>query len=151
MIDKHTVLLVEDDPNDILLIQRAFRKANLTNINMQVIQDGDAAIDYLDGAGDYTDRDRYPFPVLILLDLKLPRRSGLEVLGWLRQQPELRRLPVIILTSSQENTDVNRAYDLGANSYLVKPLGLNALVEVVTTINMYWLLLNESPKVSTDN
>ena len=151
MIHKHTVLLVEDDPNDILLIQRAFRKANLTNINMQVIQDGDAAIDYLDGAGDYTDRDRYPFPVLILLDLKLPRRSGLEVLGWLRQQPELRRLPVIILTSSQENTDVNRAYDLGANSYLVKPLGLNALVEVVTTINMYWLLLNESPKVSTDN
>jgi len=151
MIHKHTVLLVEDDPNDILLIQRAFRKAKLTNINMQVIQDGDAAIDYLDGAGDYTDRDRYPFPVLILLDLKLPRRSGLEVLGWLRQQPELRRLPVIILTSSQENTDVNRAYDLGANSYLVKPLGLNALVEVVTTINMYWLLLNESPKVSTDN
>lgn len=150
MIHKHTVLLVEDDPNDILLIQRAFRKANLTNISMQVIQDGDAAIDYLDGAGDYTDRDRYPFPVLILLDLKLPRRSGLEVLGWLRQQPELRRLPVIILTSSQENTDVNRAYDLGANSYLVKPLGLNALVDVVTTINMYWLLLNESPKVSTD-
>lgn len=150
MIHKHTVLLVEDDPNDILLIQRAFRKANLTNISMQVIQDGDAAIDYLDGAGDYTDRDRYPFPVLILLDLKLPRRSGLEVLGWLRQQPELRRLPVIILTSSQENTDVNRAYDLGANSYLVKPLGLNALVDIVTTINMYWLLLNESPKVSTD-
>lgn len=151
MIHKHTVLLVEDDPNDILLIQRAFRKAKLTNINMQVIQDGDAAIDYLDGAGDYTDRDRYPFPVLILLDLKLPRRSGLEVLGWLRQQPELRRLPVIILTSSQENIDINHAYDLGANSYLVKPLGLNALVEVVTTINMYWLLLNESPKVSTDN
>jgi DNA-binding response OmpR family regulator len=118
---------------------------------MQVIQDGDAAIDYLDGVNDYADRDRYPFPVLILLDLKLPRRSGLEVLGWLRQQPELKRLPVIILTSSQENTDVNRAYDLGANSYLVKPLGLNALVEVVTTINMYWLLLNESPKVSTDN
>jgi len=151
VIHKHTVLLVEDDPNDILLIQRAFRKANLTNINMQVIQDGDAAIDYLNGAGDYTDRDHYPFPVLILLDLKLPRRSGLEVLGWLRQQPELRRLPVIILTSSQENTDVNRAYDLGANSYLVKPLGLNALVDVVTTINMYWLLLNESPKVSTNN
>ncbi len=148
MIHKHTVLLVEDDPNDILLIQRAFRKADLVNTTMQVIQDGDTAVDYLQGVGDYADRDRYPFPMLILLDLKLPRRSGHEILGWLRQQPQLKRLPVIILTSSQQNTDVNRAYDLGANSYLVKPVGLTALVDVIKMIKMYWLLLNESPEVS---
>lgn len=142
-----TILLVEDDPNDILLTQRAFRKANLANASLQIVSDGDSAVFYLSGEGKYSDRDRYPLPVLILLDLKLPRRSGHEILAWLRQQPEIKRLPVIMLTSSKENMDINQAYDLGANSYLVKPVGLAALVEVVQTLNLYWLLLNEQPEI----
>ncbi|GAX40302.1 two-component response regulator [Tolypothrix sp. NIES-4075] len=142
-----TILLVEDDPNDILLTQRAFRKANLADASLQIVTDGDSAVFYLSGEGKYSDRDRYPLPVLILLDLKLPRRSGHEILAWLRQQPEIKRLPVIMLTSSKENMDINQAYDLGANSYLVKPVGLTALVEVVQTLNLYWLLLNEQPEI----
>lgn len=147
MTTAHTILLVEDDPNDILLTQRAFRKANLANASMQVVSDGDAAVFYLSGRGEYADRERYPLPTLVLLDLKLPRRSGHEVLAWLRQQPELKRLPAIILTSSQENIDINHAYDLGANSYLVKPIGLTALIEVMQTLKLYWLLLNEQPEI----
>lgn len=147
MTPVHTILLVEDDPNDILLTQRAFRKANLSNAALQIVSDGDAAIAYFSGTGEYVDRDRYPLPVLVLLDLKLPRRSGHEILAWLRQQPELRRIPVIILTSSKQNGDINQAYDLGANSYLVKPVGLPPLVEVVQSLNLYWLLLNEQPEI----
>jgi CheY-like chemotaxis protein len=146
-MSRRTILLVEDDPNDILLTQRAFRKANLEEASLQIVCDGDSAVFYLSGEGEYSDRDRYPLPVLMLLDLKLPRRSGHEILAWLRQQPELKRLPVIILTSSKENMDINQAYDLGANSYLVKPIGLTALVEVVQTLNLYWLLLNEQPEI----
>ncbi|MBW4606030.1 MAG: response regulator [Hassallia sp. WJT32-NPBG1] len=146
-MSRRTILLVEDDPNDILLTQRAFRKANLEEASLQIVSDGDSAVCYLSGEGEYSDRDRYPLPVVMLLDLKLPRRSGHEILAWLRQQPELKRLPVIILTSSKENMDINQAYDLGANSYLVKPIGLTALVEVVQTLNLYWLLLNEQPEI----
>ncbi|MBW4488764.1 MAG: response regulator [Trichocoleus desertorum ATA4-8-CV12] len=138
------VLLVEDDPNDVLLIQRAFTKANL-QVPMQVVDNGEAAVLYLAGAGDYSDRDQHPLPILILLDLKLPCRSGHEVLAWLRQQPSLRRLPVVVLTSSQEMGDINRAYDLGANSYLVKPVAFNALTEIVKTLDLYWMSLNQAP------
>ena len=147
MTAAHTILLVEDDPNDILLTRRAFRKANLTNASLQVVTDGDTAVAYLSGAGEYADRDRYPLPVVVLLDLKLPRRSGHEILAWLRQQPELKRLLVVVLTSSNQRSDVDQAYDLGANSYLVKPIGLAALVEVVQALNLYWLLLNEKPEI----
>ena len=118
-----SILLVEDDYNDILLIQRAFRKAEIQQSMLQVT-DGDEAIAYLSGEGQYTDRQTYPIPSLILLDLKLPRRSGLEVLAWIRQQTKLKRLLVVVLTSSQENSDLNRAYDLGANSYLSSARGL---------------------------
>lgn len=140
----YTILLVEDDPNDVFLIQRAFRRINLAN-PIQVVQDGEAAVLYLSGQDPYVDRDRYPFPILVLLDLKLPRRSGLEVLEWLRQQPKLKRLPVVVLTSSRENSDLNRAYDLGANSYLVKPVAFDGLLEMVRSLNQYWLILNEKP------
>ena len=142
----YTILLVEDDPNDVFLIQRAFRRANIVN-PVQVVQDGEAAVLYLSSQEPYADRDRYPLPILMLLDLKLPRLSGLEVLEWLRQQPELRRLLVVVLTSSRENADVNRAYDLGANSYLVKPVAFDGLLEMVRTLNQYWLILNEKPLV----
>jgi CheY-like chemotaxis protein len=138
------VLLVEDDPNDVLLIRRAFTKANL-QFPVQVVDNGEAAVLYLSGEGAYSDRDQHPLPILVLLDLKLPCRSGHEVLAWLRQQPSLKRLPVVVLTSSQEMGDINRAYDLGANSYLVKPVAFNALIEIVKTLDLYWMTFNQAP------
>lgn len=141
----YTVLLAEDNSTDALMVQRAFKKANLLN-PVQVVDDGDKAVAYLSGQGSYADRDRHASPVLLLLDLKLPRRSGLEVLEWLRQQPGLKRLPVVVLTSSKEHSDVNRAYDLGANSYLVKPVDFDPLLEMVKTLGLYWVVMNEKPE-----
>ena len=139
-----TILLVEDDADDVLLIQRAFRKAKIAN-PIQAVRDGDEAVAYLSGAGPYGDRRQFPSPVLILLDLKLPRRSGFEVLEWLRGQPGLKRTPVVVLTSSKETADVNRAYELGANSYLLKPVTFEALQEMMRTISLYWLVFCEIP------
>lgn len=140
------VLLVEDDANDILLMQRAFDKAQLAG--PLHVSDGDEAVAYLAGEGSYADRARYPLPVLILLDLKLPRKSGLEVLDWLRRQPGLKRVPVVVLTSSEERKDVNQAYDLGANSYLTKPVAFQELLELVRRLDVYWLLTNEQPDLA---
>jgi CheY-like chemotaxis protein len=137
---------VEDNPKDVLLIQRAFRKANVT-IPLQVVEDGEVAVRYLSGEEPYSDRDRYPLPMLILLDLKLPRKSGTEVLEWLRQQPKLKRLPVVVLTSSREYVDINQVYDLGANAYMVKPVAFDNLVEIVKTLNLHWIIYNEKPQV----
>ena len=142
----HTILLVEDDPNEIYLTQRAFRKANIS-VSLQVIDDGDSAIAYLSGTEKYADRELYPLPNLILLDIKLPCRSGHEILAWLRQHSQLKILPVVIFTSSREPGDVNLAYELGANSYLVKPSGLRALTKMVETLSLYWLVDNEPPEV----
>jgi CheY-like chemotaxis protein len=141
-----TVLLVEDSPTDILLIQRAVAQANLA-CQLAIVRDGDAAIDYLSGVGPYADRQQHPLPVLVLLDLKLPRRSGHEVLEWCRQQAGLRRLPVAVLTSSNHMGDVNRAYDLGANSYLVKPVASGAMLDLVKLLGLYWLVANEKPEL----
>ncbi len=143
------ILLVEDDPNDILFIQRAFRRSDLENPSIQVVRDGDEAVAYLSGEGDYGNRNFYPLPGMILLDLKLPRRSGLEVLEWLRSQPVLKRIPVVILTSSKENVDVNRAYDIGVNSYLLKPVNYKALNEMIKTLNAFWLDLNCYPSIAS--
>ena len=139
-----TMLLVEDSQNDVLLIERAVKQASLA-ASLAVARDGDAAVEYLSGAGPYADRQRHPLPILVLLDLKLPRRSGLEVLEWQRQQPGLRRLPVAVLTSSNQMADVNRAYDLGANSYLVKPVAPGAMLDLVKLLGLYWLVVNEKP------
>jgi CheY-like chemotaxis protein len=147
-IEYYTILLVEDDPNDVLLIQRAFRKANLIN-PIQVVGDGEEAVSYLSGEGSYADRRRYPLPILVLLDLKLPRKSGFEVLEWLRGEPDLKRLPVVVFTSSTEGLDVNRAYDLGANSYLVKPVSFKDLLEMVKTLHLYWLIFNKKPVITS--
>ena len=144
--NKAPILLVEDNGNDVLLIKRAFKKAKIAN-SIQVVGDGDAAVAYLAGEGQYADREAYPMPALVLLDLKLPRRSGFEVLGWVRTQPVLKRLPVLILTSSRENVDIDRAYDLGANSYLVKPVTFEALQEIMHAIDVYWLVLSEIPSM----
>ncbi|MEG4506932.1 response regulator [Microcoleus sp. F6_B4] len=146
MTQTQTILLVEDNPVDILLMQRAFRNETFANTSLQIVRDGDAAVFYLNGDGEYSDRDRYPLPVIILLDLKLPRRSGHEVLVWLRQQPELKRLPVVMLTSSRQTPDVKRAYDLGVNSYLVKPVGFASLLEMMQSFSEYWLNYTELPE-----
>lgn len=143
------ILLVEDSPDDATLIQRAFRKTNLMN-PVRLVQDGEEAIDYLSGAGAFADRDRFPLPVRLLLDIQLPRKTGLEVLEWLRTTPSLKRLPVVMLTSSKEQIDVNRAYDLGVNSYLTKPVAFEALMEMVKRVNLYWVLLNEPPDVTPE-
>ncbi|MCG5060603.1 MAG: response regulator [Limnoraphis sp. WC205] len=143
-LNNYCILLVEDDANDILFVQRAFRQANLTNA-LHIVKDGDQAIDYLIGNNEYANRDLYPIPVLILLDLKLPRLSGLEVLEWIKKHPSLRRIPVVVLTSSKENIDVNRAYDIGANSYLVKPVKFETLTQMIEIIDAYWLKLNQYP------
>lgn len=144
--DGGPVLLAEDNADDAFFIQRAFRKAKLAN-DLVHVDDGERAVAYLSGRGDYADRRRHPLPALVLLDLKLPRRSGLEVLEWLKQQPDLKRIPVVVLTSSREAVDVNKAYDLGANSYLVKPVGFDDLFEMVKTLHPYWMILNERPEL----
>ena len=140
-----TILLIEDNPTDILLIQRAFRNMNLPNVSLVVVKDGDTAVLYLSGSNEYADRYRFPLPAIILLDLKLPRRSGHEILAWLRQESELRYLPVVILTSSREKIDVNQAYELGVNSYLIKPVKLNDFSHMMHTFSQYWLDFNISP------
>jgi CheY-like chemotaxis protein len=141
---RQPLVVVEDDDNDVVLLQRAFRKSNLLN-PLVFLRDGEMARDYLAGRGEYADRAAHPLPVLMLLDLKLPRLSGLELLEWMREQPALRGLPVVILTSSRESRDLERAYALGANSYLVKPVAFEALLELVRAIGLYWLMLNEAP------
>ena len=139
------LLWVEDDQNDILLVGRAMEKVGIDAPTL--VRDGQEAIDYLSGQGEFADRVRHPLPSLILLDLKLPRRSGLEVLQWLRAQPELRRIPVIIFTSSKETSDINRAYESGTNAYLVKPVDMKDLLEVLRKMSGFWLGANRFPTV----
>ncbi|BAU14683.1 two-component response regulator [Leptolyngbya sp. NIES-3755] len=145
-MDTPPILLVEDNPKDVVLIHRAFRKAQIT-APVQAVSDGEKAIAYLSGEAPYDDRAQYPLPTLILLDLKLPRRSGTEVLAWLRQQPGLKRIPVVILTTSREEIDVNQSYDLGVNAYMVKPVSFDNLVSILETLNVHWLMLNEKPQI----
>ena len=144
-----TMLVVEDDPYDLKLILRAIEKAHIVT-SVRTVEDGAEAIDYLAGTHPYDDRGKSPMPVLMLLDLKLPKKSGLEVLEWLRAQPKLKRLPVVLLTSSNESSDINRAYDVGANSYLVKPVSTDALVGLLKTVEMYWLIANTKPDLEAD-
>lgn len=143
-----TILLVEDDPGDSQLIRRAFAKANIA-ADLFRAKDGDDAVAYLDGQGKYEDRIAHPLPSLILLDIKLPRRSGFEVLSWLRRDTRpLRRLPVVMLTSSRHSADINRAYELGANAYSVKPDTHVGLVQLLESIKGFWLEQNEFPVIA---
>ena len=141
-----TLLAVEDDPGDIFMLERALRRAGIAN-PLVIVRDGEAAIDYLAGQGDYADRERFPLPTVMLLDLKLPKRSGLEVLAWLRDQPGLKRLRVVVLTSSRESPDVNRAHDLGVSSYLVKPVDMTSLVERLAALNLFLVVMAEKPSL----
>jgi CheY-like chemotaxis protein len=145
MIDESTILLADDNPDDALLMKLAFRKAGIIN-PIYVVKDGTEAIEYVKGEGTYSDRRRYPFPALLLLDLKMPRLSGFEVLSWIRQQPGLKRLIIIVLTHSSESPDIDRAHELGANSYLVKPSNFDNFVEMVKSLKSYWLTLSEKPR-----
>src|SRR6185295_354976 len=113
--------------------------------DLQFVRDGEQAIMYLEGSGTYSDRDRHPLPGIVILDLKLPRRSGHEVLKWLREQEVLRRLPVIVLTSSMEPGDINKSYELGANSCLVKPITFDGLADLMRIVDAYWLNTNKPP------
>ncbi|HEY2364589.1 MAG TPA: response regulator [Candidatus Angelobacter sp.] len=141
-----TILLVEDTPSDATLIRRSFEKTNVLNPIVWT-KNGQEALAYLSGLGQYSDRTKYPVPALILLDLDLPEMSGFELLQWKRSQPNIRRIPVVILTIDSASSTVNAAYDLGANSYLVKPGNPEEVMRVVKIIQEYWLGLNQAPKL----
>ncbi|HEV2394229.1 MAG TPA: response regulator [Verrucomicrobiae bacterium] len=141
-MNKTCILQVEDDANDVFLLQRSFREAGITN-PLQVATDGQMAIDYLAGAGPYANRARYPLPGLILLDLKLPHKSGREVLQWIRSQPGLRRIVVVVFTTAQYVGDVGLAYDLGANCFLVKPSDFTHYVRIAHLLKGWWLEHNQ--------
>jgi CheY-like chemotaxis protein len=135
------ILIVEDDANDLFFLKRAFGIAHVVN-ELRHVENGQQAIDYLQGVGPFFDRIAYPLPSLVLLDLKLPLKHGFEVLAWIRQQPLLRNIIVIILTSSSEEKDVSKAYDLGANAFLVKPTSAEKLTEIVRALDMFWFRHN---------
>jgi len=139
-----TILQVEDDPNDVFLMQHAMRKVGMAN-PVQVARDGQEAMDYLQGAGKFADRTTFPFPCLVLLDLKLPYVMGLDVLRWIRQQPGP-ALPVLMLTASGEDVDVATAYRLGANAFLTKPCEASKFQEMVKAIKEFWLTHNTLPQ-----
>jgi len=138
------ILLVEDNPNDIRLAMDAFESNHLAN-RVEVLRDGAEALDYLFREGVYAGQSPAPNPKVLLLDLKLPLVDGLEVLEKLKADPRTRHIPVVVLTSSQEDLDISRAYQLGANSYIVKPVEFDKLTEVVKHLGFYWLLLNQAP------
>lgn len=143
------ILLVEDDKNDAFFLQYAFESAGIVN-PLVWLEDGQKAMDYLLGQGGYADRTRHPFPGLVLLDLKLPGKGGLDLLRWLQTRPELANLIVIVLTSSSEASDVNEAYRLGARSYLVKPLTVEKRLLMAKAFKDYWLEFNEFPSLTGD-
>jgi two-component system response regulator len=136
------ILLVEDNADDEELTVRALKKNNVTN-DLVIARDGVEALDYLFGTGAYSGRDTSVLPGLVLLDLKLPKIDGLEVLRRMRGDERTKRLPVVVLTSSKEEQDVIRSYDLGANSYIRKPVDFNQFTEAVRQLGLYWLVLNE--------
>jgi two-component system response regulator len=138
------ILLVEDNPDDVALTERALRKNRIAN-NLVVVSDGAAALEYLFGEGAYAGRDVEDEPCLILLDLKLPKLSGLEVLERIRADDRTRCIPVVILTSSKQDEDLLAGYSKGANSYIRKPVEFERFVEVVAQLGVYWLVLNEPP------
>ena len=143
-MDKGTILLVEDNPDDVALTLRAFKKSNILN-EVIVAQDGAEALNYLFATGDYAGRDTGVMPHLILLDLKLPKMDGMEVLRRMRADARTRLLPVVILTSSKEEQDVIDGYNLGCNSYIRKPVDFAQFSEAIRQLGLYWLILNETP------
>jgi CheY-like chemotaxis protein len=140
------ILLAEDIEDHIMLTRRAFKMAGLLN-PVVVVRDGEEAIAYLTGEGKFANRFEYPLPTLLLLDLKMPRKNGFEVLEWLRGKTELSALRVVVLTTSDRIQDVNRAYQLGANSFLTKPVDFRDFVQLSAAIKGYWLWMSRAPEV----
>jgi CheY-like chemotaxis protein len=147
MSDQPVILLAEDREDDVLLIRRAFAQAKIVN-PVQVVSDGEEAISYLAGTEKYDNRVEFPLPALVLLDLKMPLVDGFEVLKWVRKQPELAALRIVVLTSSDNIRDINTAYELGANSFLVKPMDFENVVELGKLIQDYWLQMSKTPRIS---
>jgi two-component system response regulator len=143
-VNPKIMLLVEDNPSDIGLTQRAFSKSHIVN-ELVVVEDGQEALDYLFGVGAYEGRDVQQLPALVLLDLKLPKVDGFEVLKRIRSDPRTRRLPVVMLTTSSEEQDIGTSYDLGVNSYIRKPVDFVQFAQAILQLDLYWLVLNEIP------
>jgi CheY-like chemotaxis protein len=141
---RKTILLIEDNQSDVELTRRAFERSHIAN-ELIVVEDGQEALDYLMGEGNWAGRDVTDLPTLTLLDLKLPRLPGLEVLRRIRADPRTRRMPVVILTSSKEESDVAQGYDLGVNSYICKPIDFEQFTRATEQLGLFWLLLNEPP------
>jgi CheY-like chemotaxis protein len=144
--EKDVILLADDDENDIALFERAFKQADIKN-PLQIVRNGEEAIAYLAGEGKFADRARFPLPTLLLLDLRMPRKSGFQVLQWVRQHPTLRGLRILVLTVSSDIRDVNMAYELGANSFIVKSLDIQTFLELVSQIKHCWLSMSLAPKI----
>lgn len=143
-LTRKTILLVEDDPNDEELTCRALRRSNIMN-EVIVAHDGEEALEILFGHGKFLDHEIDPLPAVVLLDLKLPKVNGIEVLRRIRSDPRTRRLPVVVLTSSRQESDRDEVYELGANSYICKPVDFENFTEAIGHLGMYWVLLNEQP------
>lgn len=143
-ISELKILLIEDNPNDAELTMRAFKKSNFLNKIIH-LKDGSEALDYLFYEGIYKDRERNDNPAVILLDLKMPKVNGIEVLRKIKSDPSTRSIPVVVLTSSNEDPDVAACYELGVNSYIVKPVGFDNFANAVSQLGMYWLMLNQRP------
>lgn len=139
------ILIVEDNPNDAEMAMRALKRNNLTN-KVYIVNDGEEALDFILSRGKYSIRKKCVRPRMVLLDLKLPKIDGLEVLREIKGNPETRIIPVIVLTSSKEEKDLIESYKLGVNSYIVKPVEFEKFVDAVNELGMYWLLLNQQPK-----
>jgi DNA-binding response OmpR family regulator len=140
-----TILLVKDSEDDVLFIRRALKLTG-ADLSHHVASDGQQAIDYMDGVGEYADRELYPLPSMVLLDLKLPRVLGLDVLKWIRARREFGNIPVIIMTASGERTDWERGYRLGANSFMIKPGNLDELVALAKCLTDYWFKYSTLPR-----
>ena len=144
--DQPVVLIAEDNDNDIAMLRRAFHQASVT-APIQYLTDGEQTIAYLKGEGKFARRDEFPLPDLLLLDLKMPRKSGFDVLEWLRTQPSLAHLRVVVLTTSEELRDVNRAYALGAASFLTKPVNFVEFKDTIQAMYNYWVAYNRRPRI----
>ena len=146
MNGEQTILLVDDSKNDILMLRNAFGKAEF-DVPLQEACNGEQAIAYLSGEGSYSDRNQYPLPSVMLLDLNMPMKDGFDVLGWVRTQPAFKRLSVIVLTASTRPEDVERAFDLGASSYLVKPINIEDLATMIRCLRD-WIQINHFPPLN---
>ena len=145
--DQPFILIAEDNPDDVVMLRRAFGHSGITT-SLQVVSDGEQVVEYLSGTGKFSNASEYPLPDVLLLDLKMPRKNGFDVLRWIAEQPWLARLRVVVLTTSEELRDVNEAYRLGASSFLVKPVNFSEFRNTLTAMHEYWMSFNQSAQMT---